>query len=366
MTELVFDISYQNKNFVLKMKSGEISGITGVYGRSGSGKTTLIKLLCGLLTPDAGEIVMGGRILFSSDKKIDLPPQKRRFGVVFQENRLFPHLTVEDNLRYGMRFSEKKKFEYNKIVELLELGSLLKRYPEQLSGGEARRTAVGRALLTSPEFLLMDEPTASMDMKTRNQIVSYLKKTLWELKISAIYVSHDLAELLSLCRELYLVRNGTFADSGEYGQLIHRNLPKDVISRDCLINLLNVRVLKNDLEQGITKVTVSGSRERLELSMQFIGFPEQKEFDVIIRSSDIAIASEEISEISIQNRFTAVVTRVTRNGMITIVELDAGSVVINAVVTPQAAKALDLKEGKMVWCLIKASAVVPCGMMGEE
>ena len=149
-----------------------LQGVTAVFGRSGAGKTSLVNLLGGLTTPDKGEISLGDTLLFKH-KTVNLPPEKRRIGYVFQEARLFPHYSVKGNLTYGMRYKAPELFD--KVVSLLGIEKLLSRYPSTLSGGEKQRVAIGRALLTSPQMLLMDEPLASLDLPRKRELLPYLQ-----------------------------------------------------------------------------------------------------------------------------------------------------------------------------------------------
>jgi molybdate transport system ATP-binding protein len=169
----------------------------GLFGPSGSGKTTLVNAIAGLLTPDRGSIKLGNTVLFDSEAAINVPPHRRRIGYVFQEGRLFPHLSVRQNLDYGRRMSRRPrdKKEFERIAALLDIGHLLDRRPRMLSGGERQRVAMGRALLMGPRLLLLDEPLASLDTGHKREILPYLVRLRDEACIPLIYVSHTPAEL---------------------------------------------------------------------------------------------------------------------------------------------------------------------------
>ena len=181
-------------------------GVTALFGLSGSGKSSLINLVSGLITPDEGVIALNERELFNSAEKICVPIEKRNIGYVFQDARLFPHYTVNGNLRYGMKNTSKDEFNY--IVELLGIGHLLKRYPITLSGGEKQRVAIGRALLTDPEILLMDEPLSALDLPRKRELMNYLERLSKEINIPILYVTHSLDELLRLAERVVLLTNG--------------------------------------------------------------------------------------------------------------------------------------------------------------
>jgi molybdate transport system ATP-binding protein len=173
------------------------AGITALFGPSGAGKSSVLNMVAGLLKPDAGRIVVAGETLFDAGAKIDVPPEKRRTGYVFQDGRLFPHRRVRDNLLYGYRLAapEHRWMAVDDAVDFLGLAPLLARWPRSLSGGEAQRVAIGRALLSGPRFLLMDEPLASLDQARREEILTVIERVRDELKLPILYVSHDRAEV---------------------------------------------------------------------------------------------------------------------------------------------------------------------------
>ena len=166
-------------------------GITALVGPSGSGKTTTLKLLAGLLVPESGRIQLGERLLFDSAKQVNLPPDQRAMGLVFQDFQLFPHLTVDQNLRYGLARNPQNPIDFSHIVEVLELGPLLSARPQSLSGGEKQRTAIGRAILRAPELLLLDEPLSALDPDLRESISGYLQRVIGEYQIPTLLVTHD-------------------------------------------------------------------------------------------------------------------------------------------------------------------------------
>lgn len=181
-------------------------GVTAIFGRSGAGKSSLINLIAGLSTAKSGVITLNNKILFDSQKGINLPPEKRNIGYVFQEPRLFPHYSVEKNLKYGYKRSNFSDFL--QITELLGISHLLNRYPTSLSGGEKQRVAIGRALLRSPDILLMDEPLSALDLPRKHELLDYLSKLAGQLDIPILYVSHSLDEIVRLADHLVLLEKG--------------------------------------------------------------------------------------------------------------------------------------------------------------
>ncbi|MCB2073774.1 MAG: ATP-binding cassette domain-containing protein [Novosphingobium sp.] len=180
------------------------AGLTALFGPSGAGKTSVLDAIAGLLRPERGRIVVGGTTLFDSDKGVDLKPERRACGYVFQDSRLFPHRSVTDNLLYGWRLvpAERRWIVPEVAIEFLGIEHLLDRMPTTLSGGEAQRVAIGRALLSSPRFLLMDEPLSSLDRNRREEIMGVIERIRDELRLPILYVSHDRAEVERLADQI--------------------------------------------------------------------------------------------------------------------------------------------------------------------
>ena len=178
--------------------------VTAIYGPSGAGKSTLLSIIAGITKPDSGRIVIDGDCLYDSELHINKPIHERKIGLVFQDGRLFPHLTVEHNLSYALNFTpvENQQFQLKEIVDLLEIRHLLKQKPHQLSGGEKQRVALGRALLSSPRLLMLDEPLASLDDRLKNQILPFLKLVSNEINIPMIYISHSKEEIMQITDNL--------------------------------------------------------------------------------------------------------------------------------------------------------------------
>lgn len=192
--ELAVDVAIPNR------------GVTAIFGKSGAGKSSLINLVAGLSTAQQGRILLNERVLFDSEQGINLPPEKRKVGYVFQEPRLFPHYKVEANLKYGCKRSDSANFL--QIIELLGIGHLLDRYPNSLSGGEKQRVAIGRALLSEPDILLMDEPLSALDLPRKKELLDFLSQLAKNVQIPILYVSHSLDEVVRLADRLLLLENG--------------------------------------------------------------------------------------------------------------------------------------------------------------
>ncbi|SHJ47713.1 molybdate transport system ATP-binding protein [Desulfatibacillum alkenivorans DSM 16219] len=199
----------------------EDSGVTALFGYSGAGKTSIVNMVAGLSAPDSGVIEMNGRKLFDSEQGINLPPEQRRVGYVFQDARLFPHLTVKGNLIFGMKLAPKGSLyvDFDEVVDMLGIGPLLSRRPARLSGGEKQRVAIGRALLCSPSLLLMDEPLASLDENRKSEVLPFISRLSQGFSIPILYVSHMLSEIEKLADNLVLLENGGVAASGPFEAL---------------------------------------------------------------------------------------------------------------------------------------------------
>lgn len=215
----MIDIQIQKRQGAFSLDVGfqtEGTGVTALFGPSGAGKTSIVNMVAGLVKPDAGHIVVNQRRLFDSALSVNLPPEKRRIGYIFQDGRLLPHLNVRSNLVYGMRRvpPDKRFVSVDQVVSLLGIAPLLERRPAKLSGGEKQRVAIGRALLTSPDLLLMDEPLASLDAARKAEVLPFLSRLSREFSIPTLYVSHSMAEIRQLADRLVTIENGRVTDVG--------------------------------------------------------------------------------------------------------------------------------------------------------
>jgi molybdate transport system ATP-binding protein len=216
VTVLTIDVEKQLGALKLIVRFQAAGGATALFGPSGAGKTSVVNMIAGLLTPDRGLIAIGDTVLFDSARGIDVPPHRRRIGYVFQEGRLFPHLSVRQNLDYGRRMSGHPRDvqEFDRVVALLDIDRLLDRRPRLLSGGERQRVAVGRALLTQPRLLLLDEPLASLDVAHKREILPYLVRLRDDAAIPIVYVSHTAAEVRRIATTVVRLDAGHVAATG--------------------------------------------------------------------------------------------------------------------------------------------------------
>ncbi len=213
---LAVHVEKRLNGFTLDVEFESAGGVIALFGPSGAGKTTVVNMIAGLIAPDRGRIVLGGTVLFDSQMRVSVPIHRRRVGYVFQEGRLFPHLTVKQNLDYGrwMRGLPRDEAEWVRIISLLDIALLMERRPGTLSGGERQRVAIGRALLTKPALLLLDEPLASLDAARKMEIMPFLQRLRDELKISMVYVSHHPAEAAQLATSVVALDAGRVTATG--------------------------------------------------------------------------------------------------------------------------------------------------------
>jgi len=216
VTVLAVDVGKQLRTFKVAVRFEATGGVTALFGPSGAGKTTVVNMIAGLLAPDRGFIALDETVLFDATARINLPPYRRRIGYVFQEGRLFPHLSVRQNLDYGRRMSGHPRIadEFARIVGLLGIGHLLDRRPRTLSGGERQRVAIGRALLMRPRLLLLDEPLASLDSGHKHEILPYLVRLRDEAHVPMVYVSHAGAEVSRIATHIVRLDEGHVVSSG--------------------------------------------------------------------------------------------------------------------------------------------------------
>ena len=213
---LKVDIAKQLGEFTLEASFTSEGRVTGLFGASGAGKTSLINIIAGLLKPDRGVVTLDGEVLDDTAAHVHVPPYRRRIGYVFQDARLFPHLDVRQNLDYGRRMNglAEDAAQHKRVVDLLDIGALLDRRPGKLSGGERQRVAFGRALLSKPRLLLLDEPLGALDEGRKLEILPYLVRLRDEAGIPMVYVSHDAAELRQLATQIVMLKGGRITAFG--------------------------------------------------------------------------------------------------------------------------------------------------------
>jgi len=329
-------------------------GITALFGHSGAGKTMLVNMLAGLLKPDAGHIQIGDQILFDSESRVNLRPERRRVGYVFQESRLFPHLSVRSNLFYGRHFAPKGERFHNpaQIIDLLGLEMLLRRRPVTLSGGEKQRVAIGRALLAEPSLILMDEPLAALDVSRKSEIMGYIERLRDALDVSIVYVSHALEEVTRLADQVVLLADGKLVAAGPAVDIMGRPDLSPHTGRHEAGALIETQVSGHD-EFDLTELAFEGGT----LCVSGLDLAAGTSVRARIRARDVAIATARPTDLSILNVFPGRVVDMHESSSATMeVELDIG-VRLWARITRRSATYLDLKPGREVYALVKSVAI---------
>src|SRR3954469_16902882 len=266
------------------------AGITALFGRSGSGKTSLVNALAGLLKPDNGRISLDGIVLYDRAASIDVPPQRRRIGYVFQDARLFPHLTVRRNLLYGRWFRrpEPGAPSLEEVVDLLGIAPLLARRPGALSGGEKQRVAIGRALLASPRLLLMDEPLAALDAARKSEILPYIERLRRETGLPIVYVSHAIDEVARLADHVAVMSEGRIAAFGPVEEVMSRLDLRPMTGRYEAGSVINASVAAHDTLYGLTELRFAGGSITVPGTDLALGSSVR----VRIRDRDVSVARD--------------------------------------------------------------------------
>ncbi|MGO9934155.1 MAG: molybdenum ABC transporter ATP-binding protein [Steroidobacteraceae bacterium] len=327
-------------------------GVVALFGRSGCGKSTLINVIAGLLEADSGRVALDGAVLLDTERQIDIPAERRRIGYVFQEARLFPHLSVAGNLRYAKTRAAAPAFVgLDMIVDMLGLGLLMSRRTHQLSGGERQRVAIGRALLSQPRLLLLDEPLASLDASRRDEVLPYLENLRDQLAIPMVYVSHNFDEVLRLATYLVLMESGRTTAAGGIAEMSLNPGVRAIIGADAVGAIVEGTVLGMDPASGLTRVGVGHG----ELKVQSATAAAGAKLRVQLLARDLIVATRAPQQLSVRNILSGVVTAVTGDdGDADLIAIDIGGTIIMARVTRAATRELELKAGLPVWALVKA------------
>ena len=330
--------------------------VTALFGRSGSGKTSIINMIAGLQRPDRGRIAIDGRVLFDSSAGIDVPTHERRVGYVFQEGRLFPHLTVRRNLLYGRALTPaaERSSNLDHISELLGLEPFLDRRPGELSGGEKQRVAIGRALLASPRVLLMDEPLASLDHYRKGEIMQYIERLRDDMGVPIVYVSHAIEEVTRLAELMVVLSEGRAVACGQVRDIMSRLDLAPHTGRFEAGAVIDTRVTAHDLAYGLTCLSFTGGDLYVASLDALVGEPVR----VRIRARDVALALAVPAATTFRNVVRGRVEEIlSSEGPIAEVRLDADGAAIIARVTRLAVDELGLKPGMTAYALIKAIAL---------
>ena len=327
-------------------------GVTALFGLSGSGKSSLINLVSGLIDPDEGVIALNDRELFNSAENVCVPINQRNIGYVFQDARLFPHYTVNGNLRYGMKNTSKDEFNY--IVELLGIGHLLKRYPITLSGGEKQRVAIGRALLTDPEILLMDEPLSALDLPRKRELMNYLERLSKEINIPILYVTHSLDELLRLAERVVLLANGKVEAYDVLESIWDSLLFLPWKQENEQSAVLSLPIFMHNPSYKMTALSIGDQN----IWINQVEAQINEKVRICIHSSDVSISLNKVEQSSIRNTLYGRIVKVLELENRVDLKLDIGGKHLWASISKWSFHDLALQLGQLVYAQIKAISVM--------
>jgi len=334
--------------FSLEMNVTSCARVLGLFGPSGSGKTTALEAIAGLRRNATGFVRCADAVWLDTESRIELPPEERRTGYVPQDQRLFPHLTVRENLLFGARPGGQFLDE---AISLMELAPLLERDTATLSGGERQRVALGRALCAGPALFLLDEPLAALDRPLRDRLLPYLRRVRSAVDAPMIVVSHDPFELQALCDEVVALRDGRVITSGS---------PRDVFSDPSVLPSGEVEGYRNvyeatieQSESGLTRIAIGALHLLAPPSTLLPG----RNITVSIAASDVLVATEPVTAISARNRFPAKIERIREIGERRLLEIRSHDTPMAVELTPDAIADLHLAPGRSIHCLLKTSAI---------
>ena len=353
---LAIDVQHRLGDFLLDTRFETDSGLIALFGRSGSGKTSLVNIIAGLIRPNNGSVLVDGVALVDTEHGVFVPRHKRRLGYVFQEGRLFPHLTVRQNLLYGRWFAPppERRDDFERVVDLLGIGGLLERRPGRLSGGEKQRVAIGRALLANPRLLLMDEPLASLDEGRKAEILPYIERLRDESRVPIIYVSHSIGEVARLASTIVLLADGKVAAVGPTAGILHRLDLVPLTGQAEASAIVEATVERHDEVFGLTELR---SRAGLWRLPRLDALPGAR-LRLRVHARDVMLAKSAPSDLSALNILPAVIAEMTAGETSTVeVRLDCSGDTLLARLTRYSVEHLGLAVGSPVHALVKSVAL---------
>lgn len=345
--QLEVNVEKTFKDFTCAIHFSLNNGKCGVFGPSGSGKSTLMNMLAGLVTPDTGRIVLDGTTLFDSEKRINLSPDKRRVGVVFQHAHLFPHMSVKNNLFYGNKRSEDKErsIDPSQLISVLQLDSLMDRNVTQLSGGEKQRVALGRTILANPNLILLDEPLTGLDGQLKFQIIPHLQRVFSEFSIPMLFISHSLQEMRMMTDNVLVMGKGKINDQLSTEDLARTTLGTGGRGYTNLLNLDAPKDLGDLFSYGWGRVPLMLVKTHHATGGQFS-----------LGGRDILLFKKHPEATSARNMLSCTVCSTYQTDWLVGVELDCQGNRLIAEIVPQSVKEMNLRPGTEVIAVIKASA----------
>jgi molybdate transport system ATP-binding protein len=349
---LSLSIQKQQGDFALNIALETGAGVTALFGRSGAGKSSIIKAVAGLERPDTGRIALGDRVLYDAAGRVNVPMHKRRVAVVFQDARLFPHMSVQNNLLYGAKRVDRSisRADAQDMADLLGLGALLARKPGSLSGGEAQRVAIGRALLSKPQLLMLDEPLAGLDQARKADVLSLLEKVRDLVQVPMLFVSHAREEVLRLASDVAIVSDGKIIDQGPPDAVLGQ------INSTGMARTLRARLVMKNSADGLSELALAGGRLFLPQVDAPLGWVVQVE----IAARDVILSLQRPVGMSALNVLPCTIVNLRQSEANTSalnVLLDCGGEELVAQVTRRSVQTLGLQPGLGVYAVIKSVAL---------
>lgn len=358
-TRPMIEISLYHRftGFTLDVDIAAPAGVTALFGRSGTGKSTVVNAVAGLLRPERGRVVVGGRVLLDTKTREIVPPHRRRIGYVFQDARLFPHMTVQQNLTYGRFFAPRGGPDPAEVIDLLGIGHLLSRRPGLLSGGEKQRVAIGRALLSNPQLLLMDEPLAALDEARKAEILPYLERLRDRTRIPILLVSHSVAEVARLATTVILLEAGRVLRAGPVAGILADAAASPALGRRDTGALLTA-VVEQVESDGLTRLASPGGA----LFLPGIDAAPGTALRLRVPAQDVILSRTAPMGLSALNILQGSVTRIdtddqSTGGTDALVTIAMGDQILLARITQRSLRALDLAPGADVHAIIKSVAL---------
>lgn len=349
-------------SFLLNVHFRALAGFTILFGASGAGKTTLLDCIAGLTDPDEGRIAIGGEAAYDSDSKRNVAAWRRRIGYVLQDLALFPHLTAEQNVEYGLHRlnATERRARSQEMLSTFRIDHLRERKPAEISGGERQRVALARALVTEPRALLLDEPLAALDRPTRSQIIADLRKWNQHYRIPILFVTHSMEEVFALGVEVIVLEAGKIVAQGQTKDVMHAPRLETVAQLAGFENIYSVTVMAVNENRGT--MTCRVDKGKLDLETPLIRAEAGTRLQVGIRAGDILLATETPRGLSARNIVPGTIQRLEQRDGIVSAKVDCGGTPFEVHLTMAAREVLGLGPGKNVWVVIKTHS---CHLLRE-
>jgi molybdate transport system ATP-binding protein len=337
-------------------------GITGILGHSGSGKTSLLRLIAGLDLGARGHIVFNGKTIFNSTTQTFIPAEQRDIGFVFQDGRLFPHLSVRKNLEFAAKRTHKRQLDVDTVSELTGISHLLARSIDKLSAGEKQRVALARALVGQPQLLLLDEPLAHLDTHSRHQMIILLKQIQQQLSLPMLYISHNIMEIQQLANQVWVLADGQIIQTGNVHQVLN-NLKGNSQSSYQLQTSLELELKRHHCQHGLSELQLppnidnSNAAEHVSLFMPLLDAPERSRVRCFIRASDISVCLTKPNDSSIVNELSGVIESITTDKASVFLKVNCHGQLFNAHISKYSYEKLALYRNQQVFIQFKAGAL---------